>query len=204
MENNFLLESLEACHDTNSKSVMYFTVNIAFVNYLDQIDNLTETINVPILKNKTTFEQTLPISLKASKFDSELLTAPKPLKDCIHQCNSKKEIFDLNERHDNMDENLPNKNVFSNNFIVDVFQIVTAIILFLVTTLAIYLLCKHRKLGMLVTSFALQQITEVDAATMQEDVITACICKIHFYIILALCILIFGQVIFAVLHSRKL
>ena len=27
-------------------------VNTAFVNYLDQIDNLTETIEFPILKNK--------------------------------------------------------------------------------------------------------------------------------------------------------
>ena len=64
---------------------MYFTVNTAFVNYLDHIDNLTENLNVPIVKKQATFEQTLPISLNASKFDSELLTAPKILKDFIHQ-----------------------------------------------------------------------------------------------------------------------
>ena len=92
VENNFL-ESLPACHDTNSKLVMYFMVNTAFVNYLDQIDILTETLEVPILKNKTTFKQTLPISLHAYKFDSELLTAPKMLKDFIHQYNHKKEIL---------------------------------------------------------------------------------------------------------------
>ena len=45
---------------------------------------------------------------------------------------------------------------------------------------------------------------EVGTVTMQEDVITACTCKIQFYIILVLSILIFGIVIFAVLHSRKL
>ena len=59
---------------------MYFTVNTAFFNYLDQIDNLTETLNVPILMNNTSFEQTLPLSLNASKYDSDLLTAPKTLK----------------------------------------------------------------------------------------------------------------------------
>ena len=32
VENNFLLESLVACHDAESKLVMYFTVNTAFVN----------------------------------------------------------------------------------------------------------------------------------------------------------------------------
>ena len=40
VENNFLLESLAACHDAESKLVMYFTVNTAFVNYLDSLDNL--------------------------------------------------------------------------------------------------------------------------------------------------------------------
>ena len=42
---------------------MNFTMNTAFVNYLDQIHNLTVTLEFPILENKTTFEQTLLISL---------------------------------------------------------------------------------------------------------------------------------------------
>ena len=67
-------------------------LNTAFVNYLDQINSLTESLQFPILKNKTTFEQTLPISLDISKFDSELLTVPRNLKDFIHQYNSKKEM----------------------------------------------------------------------------------------------------------------
>ena len=89
LENNFLL-SLAACHDSNSKLVIYFIVNIAFVNYMDQIHNLTETLEFPIQKNKTTFEQHLPTYLNVSKFDSELLTAPRTLKDFIHQYNYKK------------------------------------------------------------------------------------------------------------------
>ena len=32
MENNFRLESQAACHDTESKLVIYFMVNAAFVN----------------------------------------------------------------------------------------------------------------------------------------------------------------------------
>ena len=58
-ENNFLLESLAACHDVNLKLIMYFMVNTAFVNYLDQIVNLTKTLRAPILLDKTTFQQTL-------------------------------------------------------------------------------------------------------------------------------------------------
>ena len=76
--------------------------------------------SIPIIRNKTTFEQTFPISLNVSKFVSDLLTAPRNLKDVIHQYNSRKEIFDSNERHDTTDLTT-NKNFFSNNYTVDVF-----------------------------------------------------------------------------------
>ena len=102
---------------------MYFTVNTAFVNYLDQIDKLMETLEVPILKNRTTFEQTLPLSLKASKFNFDLLMTPKILKDVIHQYRHKKQIFELEERHVNTETNLPNKTFLSNNFKIDVFSV---------------------------------------------------------------------------------
>ena len=36
-ENNYLLESLAACHDSNSKLVMYFTVNNAFIKLFEWI-----------------------------------------------------------------------------------------------------------------------------------------------------------------------
>ena len=102
---------------------MYFMVNTAFVNYLDQIDNLTDTLEVQFLMDKTPFEQTLPIFLNAFEFDSDLLLAPKTLKDFIHQYKCKREIFDLEERHDNTDMNLSNKIFLSNNFIINVFSV---------------------------------------------------------------------------------
>ena len=79
-ENHFCLESLAACQDVNSKLVMYFTVNTAFINHLDQFSNLTESLELPIIKSKATFEQTLPISFNVSKFDSNCLTASSNLK----------------------------------------------------------------------------------------------------------------------------
>ena len=185
---------------------MYFTVNTGFVNYLGQIDNLTETLKVPILMNKTTFEQTLPISLNASKFDSELLSASEALTDFIHQYKCKKEIFELKERHDNTDTNLPNTNFFSNNFIVDVFSVITAY-------------CNNFNIGYNFDNIFTMYTQETQNASnqscfianersrcsnRQEDVTTTCTCKIQFYIILALSISIFTLVIFAVLHSRKL
>ena len=55
VKNHFLLNSLAACQDTNSKLVMYFTINTAFVDYLDKFPNLTESLEFPIIRNKTTF-----------------------------------------------------------------------------------------------------------------------------------------------------
>ena len=60
-ENNFSLESLAACHDTNTKLIMYFTVNNAFTNYLNEF-NLTE-VEIPIFTNKSTSEIILPVFL---------------------------------------------------------------------------------------------------------------------------------------------
>ena len=89
VENNFLLESLAACHDAESKLVMHFMVKTAFVNYLD---NLTEYLKFPILLNRTTHKQILPISLKSFDFHSNLLKASMTLKDFIHQFWHKKEF----------------------------------------------------------------------------------------------------------------
>ena len=90
--NNFVLESLAACPSADSKLVMYFLVNIAFVNYLD---NLTDSLKFPILLNWTTHEQTLLISLQTFDINPDLLEAPKTLKDFVHQFWHKKEICDL-------------------------------------------------------------------------------------------------------------
>ena len=46
-ENHFLLKSLAACQDTNSKLTVFFMVNTAFVNYLDEFPNLTESLQFP-------------------------------------------------------------------------------------------------------------------------------------------------------------
>ena len=61
VENNFLLESLAACHGANTNLIMYFTVNTGFLKYIDQF-NLTEELTFPILTNKTTSEHTADIS----------------------------------------------------------------------------------------------------------------------------------------------
>ena len=138
MQNHFLLESLAACENANSKLTMCFTVSTAFVNYLDKFPNLTESLEVQVIKDRTMFEHTLPISLNISKFDPTLLTASSNLKGFINSYTNHKEYFYLQERHDVMELNA-SKNFFSDNCIMDVFMFVSVIVSLLATILTVYL-----------------------------------------------------------------
>ena len=85
----------------------------------------------------------------------------------------------MQERHDSMEVKLnTNKNFFSDNYIVDIFFFITAINSLLPTTLTVYLLCKHKKLRMLIASLLLHQVKEVGTVTQKE--ITFDICKFSF------------------------
>ena len=96
----YLLESLAACDNRNSKLTMYFTINTAFENYLEMFPNLTDSLQFPLIKNRTTYEQILPVNLSVSDFDKSLLHALTNLKDFIDSYTKRKEIFDLQERHE--------------------------------------------------------------------------------------------------------
>ena len=76
------------------------------------------------------------------------------LEDFVHQYHKNKEIFDLKESHIITNSEMPNRNSFFINFTIDVFLFVAALISLLVTTLVMYILCKHMKLKTLVTSLA--------------------------------------------------
>ena len=70
----FLIESLAACDTSTPDLVMYFTVNMAFINYFD---SLIDSLDAPILQKWTCQEQILPISLQSFEFKSSLLQVPK-------------------------------------------------------------------------------------------------------------------------------
>ena len=63
-ENHFIIESLALCQDINSKLVMYFTVNTAFIKYLDQFSNLIESLEFPNHKEQNHFQTNLTYFLK--------------------------------------------------------------------------------------------------------------------------------------------
>ena len=70
---------------------------MAFANYLDMFPNVTESF--PLIRDKTTHEQPLPINLSIADFDTSLLHASTHLKIFVQCYAYSKEIFDLKERH---------------------------------------------------------------------------------------------------------
>ena len=155
-DNHCLLESLAACDNRNSKLTIYFTINTAFANYLEIFPNFTESLQFLLIKNRTMYEQILPVNLSISGFDKTLLHAPTTLKDFINSYTKKEEIFDLQERHETTALK-SSKNFFSNNHIIDIFMFISSIISLISTTLIVYLLCKHKKIGTLIASLVLHQ-----------------------------------------------
>ena len=73
---------------------MYFTINLAFSNYLELMPNITDQLTLN--RGKTNHEQPLPIYLNISRYDNLLSDRPGKLKEFIHnyiQSTSNKEIF---------------------------------------------------------------------------------------------------------------
>ena len=75
---NFLLESLAACEGSEVKTdlEMFFIIDLAFVNYFDET---IEELGIPTLRNWTTKEQSLPLSIETFEISPSLLNAPKTL-----------------------------------------------------------------------------------------------------------------------------
>ena len=160
-DNHHLLESIATCDNKVTKLIMYFMINVVFTNYLDMIPNLTDSL--PIIKDRTRYEQPLPLNLNIPHFDNSLRHRPTKLKDFMHSYINDKEIFDLQHRHATKSNAFTsNKNFFSNH-IVNIFTFTSSIISIITITLVVYLFCKHKHIRTIVASLILHKIKEVEA-----------------------------------------
>ena len=135
-ESNFLLESLVACEDHEKPDLeMYFTVNLAFADYLEE---LNESIKIPIERNWANYRQTLSISLEFFQINSTLLQAPKTLQDFINQ-------YQENRKIDNQRKIIQNSKIktFINSVITDVLVFIAAILTLLIMFIIIYIIAAN-------------------------------------------------------------
>ena len=126
-ESNFLLESLAACENPETKAdlVMYFTVNLASVNYFE---GPIENLNTSISMNWTTQEQILSVSTENYEYDPTLLSAPKTMKDLVTQYKYRKEMSEKFEQKEIEEAKISSKfGSFLDSFLVDVLLFIVAL-----------------------------------------------------------------------------
>ena len=199
-ESNFLLESLAACKCPDAKTdlEMHFTVNLAFMNYFDDIlENLGKQISL----NWTTQEQILPISLETFEISPNLINAPKTLQDLAVQYKNKKNILDKKEQNSDKPKASDSRfQSFLNSFIADVLIFTAALITLIIMLIIIYVLYGQSKLKVLVTNIAMQRIKAVEAADMSGML---CTCKTQWYIMGMLMIITLGMLYLVTNKIRK-
>ena len=178
---------------------MYFMIYLAFTNYLDMIPNLTDS--VPMIKDRTRYEQCLSLNLSILHFDNSLRYRPTKLKDYMNNYINDKEIFDLQQRHTiESDTFTHNKNFFSNH-IVNIFMFTSSIISIITITLVIYLFCKHKHIRIIVASLILHKIKEVEANSNHNLETNNYECRTLAYIGIILTVL--SMIIVMFLHYRR-
>ena len=161
-ESNFLLESLAACKEHEKPDLeMYFMANLAFIEYLEQ---LNKTITTPIKRNWTNAKQPIPISLDSFQVSSKLIHMPIMLKDFIEQ-------YWENRITVTKQENPKSKfRTFINSFLVDTLIVIAAILTVFLAFVVIYVLTGQSKLKALMTTMALQRVRTMEALNTDRQV----------------------------------
>ena len=158
-ENNFLLELLAVCGEHDKPDLeMYLTVNLAFVDYLEE---LNESIKTPINRNWTSFKQPLPVSLESFQLNSKLLHAPVMLRDFIDQYQE--------NRITAVKHPTSKFRPFMNSFLIDMLVFIVAILTVFIIFVIIYIITGQSKLKALVATMALQRVRAVDALNINRQ-----------------------------------
>ena len=126
-DSHHLLALIAACGKKLTKLTVYFTINLAFTNYLDMLPNLMELLTST--RDRTHYVQPLPGYLNISYYNNSLTNRSSKLKEFVHnyiQSTNNKEIFDLPKRHTTYTFS-PYTNFFLNQ-IVNIFTFTSSII----------------------------------------------------------------------------
>ena len=143
-ESNFLLESLATCGEHEKPDLeMYFTVNLAFVDYLEELNN---TINTPINRNWTSVKHLLPVSLESFQLNSKLMHAPVMIRDFIDQYQESRITATKQEGPTSKFRS------FINRFLIDMLVIIAAILTVFIIFVIIYIITGQSKLKVLVAT----------------------------------------------------
>ena len=161
-ESNFLLESLAACDEHDKPDLeMYFTVNLASVDYLKQ---LNVSLNTPINRNRTDAKQPIPILLDSFQINPKLMHVPVMLKDFMEQ-------YWENRMTVTKKENSKSKfQKFINCFLAYTMIFIAAILTVILVLVLIYVITGQSKLRALISTITLQRIRTMEALDTDKPV----------------------------------
>ena len=166
---------------------MHFTINSAFVNYLDDI---IEELGIPVSQKWTTQEQILPLSIETFEISPNLLNAPRTLWDLAVQYQNKKNILDKKKQELEKPEETSKFKSFLNSLLADILLFTAALITQIITLVIIYVMYGQSKLKALVINIVMQWIKTVEATDMSYML---CMCKTQRYIMGMLIIITLGM-----------
>ena len=149
------MESLAACEGPETKTdlEMHFTINLAFVNYFN---DMIEELGIPISRNWTTQEQSLPLSLETFEINPNLINAPKTLCNLAIQYRNKKNILDKKEQELDKPKENSKLQLFLNSFLANVLIFTPMLITLIIALIIIYIVYGQSKLKALVANIAMQ------------------------------------------------
>ena len=176
------------CENSETKTdlEMYFTVNLAFVNYFDKA---LEELGIPTLRNWTTKEHILLFSIKTFEINPNLFNAPKTLKDLINQYKTKRKYYKYqNAKMKKVLNKDSNFGTFLNSFLAEILLSSVTLGNMIITSVVIYMICVQSILK------ALQCVKVREAADVNDMFF---MCKIQWYIIGMLLIVMLGMLYLA-------
>ena len=140
---------------------MYFMVNLAFIDYLEQ---LNETLTMPINGNWMSAKQPIPISLDSFQVSLKLMHAPMMLKDFMEQYQENRTTI--------AKQNDPQSKFrkFINSFLVDMLIFIAVMLTVFLVLVIIYILTGQSKLKTLITTMALQRVRAVEALNTDRKI----------------------------------
>ena len=157
---------------------------------------------LPLIQDRTRYEQPLPIHLNIPHYDNSLNYRPTRLREFMtNYVNNNKEIFDLQQRHAMESPTFSSSKNFFFNQIVNIFMFSSSIIPIITIMLVIYLFCKHKHIRTKITSLKLHKTKEVEANSNTNSETNNYECGTLTYIGMVLTVISMITVIF--LHYRK-
>ena len=142
----------------------------------------------------------MPFSLENFEISSNLLNAPKTLRELAVQYHKQRNIINKKEQETETPEENSKFKSFLNNFLADLLIFTATLITLIITLVITYVMYGQSKLKALLTNIVMQRIKTVEAADVGNML---CTCKPQWYIMGMLTIITLGMLYLVANKIRK-